>query len=59
MAIDGKLPVLQYHLGVVQEAAGQPDQALTSLQLAVRSGQTFAGLQDATDRLDRLKQVSR
>jgi tetratricopeptide (TPR) repeat protein len=59
VAIDGKLPVLQYHLGVVQEAAGQPDQALTSLQLAVRSGQTFAGLQDAADRLDRLRKVSR
>jgi tetratricopeptide (TPR) repeat protein len=53
------VPVISYHLGVVQEAAGTPDKALASLRAAVRSGQSFPGLQDAAARLDRLKGAKR
>lgn len=46
--------LLQYHLGVVQDAAGQPQKAATSLKAAVSSGQKFPGADDAAARLARL-----
>jgi tetratricopeptide (TPR) repeat protein len=47
--------IINYHLGVVQESAGKADKAVGSLRAAVRSGQSFPGLQDAAARLERLK----
>jgi tetratricopeptide (TPR) repeat protein len=43
-----KLPVVLYHLGVVQDASGQHEQALASLRAAVESHEKFQGVDEAT-----------
>ncbi|MEI8298021.1 MAG: tetratricopeptide repeat protein [Pseudomonadota bacterium] len=49
-----KAAIVKYHLGVVQDAAGQQQQAIASLKAAIAGGEKFPGAEDAAVRLAKL-----
>lgn len=48
-------PVMRYHLGMAQAAAGQVDKARDNLEAALKAGQKFPGIDEARTTLDRLR----
>jgi len=48
------LPVLWYHLGMVQLSSGQTDAARDSLTRSLKSGQAFSGMEEAKAALAKL-----
>ena len=50
-------PVALYHLGMAQSLNGSNAQALDNLTRAVKSGQKFAGLDEAKETLDKLAKL--
>ncbi len=47
-------PVSLYHLGMAEALAGQPDAARDSLSRSLKSGKSFAGMDEAKATLDKL-----
>jgi TolA-binding protein len=47
-------PVILYHLGMAEALAGQADAARDSLARALKSGQSFPGMEEAKATLDKL-----
>ena len=50
-------PISLYHLGMAQASAGQADAARDSLSRSLKSGQRFAGMDEAKATLDKLATV--
>jgi tetratricopeptide (TPR) repeat protein len=51
-------PVLLYHLGMAQAAAGQADAARENLSRSLKSGKNFAGMDEAKATLEKLAKLT-